>query len=139
MIKVREFNKKDHLFILKDINRWLSFYKQSPLDESDLPETGAIAFSQAEEEDPGLFVAAAFIRKCEGNIGLMDSMIVHPHFLGSDRSKALDMLTKQLIEIAKELKINRLLAITTNRNTLVRAKSFGFKELDYSLLSKVVN
>lgn len=63
-------------------------------------------------------VAAGFIRKCEGNIALLDGFVTNPCHNTLVRDKALDLLIKRLTKRAKGRKI---LAFTTDGCIIAKA------------------
>lgn len=71
-------------------------------------------------------VAAGFLRKMEGDYGMLDAFITDPVILPEYRDKALDVLMSRLIDLARSQEITKLLAFTTDENTLKRVQKHGF-------------
>jgi hypothetical protein len=82
-------------------------------------------------------VAAGFLRKVEGSkkTVILDSLITNKHIDADIRDKALQDLVHRLITWAIEHGISNILAFSTDENTLMRAKRFGFVELPHQLIS----
>lgn len=110
------------------IKRWLEQRNMITTLDS-LPMHGVLVCS---EDRP---VAAGFIRKCEGNFAIFDSMVTNPQVLGSIRHEAMDEVFKGLISLAKDLKISKIIGFTIDENTLVRSQKFGFTRTDYALMA----
>lgn len=107
------------------MNTWLEARGLLPVLESDLPATGFIV--------PG--VAAAFIRKCEGNVAIMDSLVSNKDACPVIRHRAMDQLYKAVLSECKQLKINKILGFTVNAGTLDRSLRHGFQVFDCTVLT----
>lgn len=94
-----------------------------------LPEYGVLICS---EDRP---VAVGFVRKCEGNFAIFDSMVTNPQVHGSIRNEAMDVLFESLLELASQLEITRILGFSIDENTIVRSQKFGFQRLPYAVMS----
>lgn len=82
-------------------------------------------------------VAAGFLRMIEGskNTAMLDSLITNAHINPDIRNAALDDLVSKLIIWATEHDIINILAFSVDKNTLMRAKRFGFEELPHQLIA----
>lgn len=89
----------------------------------DLPATGFMVFKD------GHGVATGFIRRIEGDMGMVDGYLTNPDAHWEDRDKALDLLTKAIIDKAIELKMKSILAFTKDFNTLTRSLRHGYSHL----------
>ncbi len=106
----------DHLI------RWTTS-RDMPIESTDdLPPLGFMVMSSF----PGIGIAAGFIRRCEGGIGLLGEYITNPSRLPEQRNEALDMLTKHIVENIKHYGITKLLAFTSDKTIIVMAKKHGF-------------
>lgn len=124
---IRDFDSTSDL---THINHWLSIRQLPMVPISDIPKIGSV-FCHG-----GHPVAAVFLRLCEGNIGIIDSLITDPDQDAGIRNKANTLLTLDLIEKAKSLKLSGLIAWTKDNNTLVRALGLGFRACeDLSVIS----
>lgn len=124
-----------HKYKFSDMPTVLSWVKTHSMDEdliSDLPEIGYIARSGATP------IAAAFLRKVEGNFVLFDSLISDPTLPPELRDDALDLLGEQLIRTAKELEFKTIVGITKDKFTYMRALRLGFVHTSHALLVKKV-
>ncbi len=114
---------------LTHINHWLESRHLRMVTAEELPVTGSVYCSD------GLPVAALFLRKCEGNLGILDSLITDPNQPGEIRNKANSLLILDLIEKAKALKLSALIAWTKDNNTFTRVLGLGFTPCDLSVIS----
>lgn len=96
----------------------------------DLPRIGIVVY----EEDH--FIAAGFLRLCEGNHGLLDSYITNPTMPPSVRDQAMDMIMKRLLERAKKLEIKEVFGFCMDDNTISRAIRHGFAITQHKMLVK---
>lgn len=115
-MKTRKFTRHD----LNSINRWLAKRKLAKVKLSDLPKTGFIV--------PG--VAAGFLRDCEGDLSIMDSLVTNPHASVETRHRALEAV----FETIKMYGGRQILGFTTDDGTLTRAKQHGFRQLPHTCL-----
>ena len=96
----------------------------------DLPEIGYIVF------DGENAIAVAFLRRCEGNYGFVDSAISNPSISAYTRNKAMQMVSAAVLVHAGKLGIKHMLVITQDNNTAERAKTFGFSQSKEVILHK---
>lgn len=101
------------------VNRWLKARGLPETTGLDLPDLGILASTH-------MPIAAGFIRTAEGGYGILDSFVTDPEALPSDRDQCLDAVVKALLDVAPSLKISRMLAFSADKNTMSRAKKFGF-------------
>lgn len=94
-----------------------------------LPKNGVVIY---ENDDA---VAMGFIRLVEGGFGQIDSYITNPAMPASIRDAALDYLTTQVIEKAKELKLKGLIGTSSDKNTLLRSLRHGFIQQDATVIA----
>lgn len=82
-------------------------------------------------------VAAAFLRIIEGNksTAILDSLITNAELLPTIRNDALNQTVSELLKLAKEQGITKIIAFSTDKNTLMRAKRFGFEELPHQVIT----
>jgi len=107
---------------LATINSWLFKHGMTPVPVSEIPEFGFIVYG-----DEGKAVAAAFLRRCEGNLGIFDSMVTDPDARGPARHEALEALVDAILKAAHGLKMTRVMAITRHPSIVERGKSHGFE------------
>lgn len=97
------------------IKPWFENYGL-PSDMS-LPQVGFIV------ED----LAVGFLRRIEGGYGLFDGLMANPYSMGKQRSLALDLVVKRLIDEARHLYITKILALTVESAILRRSLKHGFE------------
>ena len=130
-MQIEEFNPEVHS---RHILEWLRRRELPAHLLEDLPKIGYIVYSY-KTNDASYPITMGFLRRCEGNYGIIDSMITNPECSPEVRNKALNILTKRLVIAAEDLKVRKLLAYTTDKNTLERALSHGFVQLDHAVVA----
>lgn len=100
--------------------------KESVLGE--VPSYGVIALV---EETP---VCSGFLRNIENNMGMIDGLITNPKRSSAERHEALNLVVGNLIEAAKEFKMNILMAFTLDDSVKGRANAFNFEELPHTMI-----
>jgi len=127
---IERYIKKIHFKYLQ------RFFEHRELDKAlleDLPEHGYMAYL---EDFP---IACGFLRRCEGNFGIIDGFCSDPKMPGSLRHEALDLITSKLIRDAKELKLKGLLAITVDKSIIKRSIRHNFKKSDQVVMSLLLS
>lgn len=81
-------------------------------------------------------VAAGYLRKCEGDYGMIDSLATDPDASATDRDKALNYLVEQLILAAHKNHMKVLVSFSFDQNTIDRARGYGFEVLPHKTLVK---
>jgi hypothetical protein len=114
------FNRKNHLEL---VSEWLKARGMNELLAQEVPQFGYICFNDHDA------ICAGFLRKVEGGYMFMDSLITNPLASPHLRDKAIDIVVTELIESAKDLGITKILANSTDSNTLERSKKHGFRAL----------
>lgn len=107
---------------IKQINRWLAKRDLKPIDPTEMPATSFII--------PG--VAACGIRVCEGQIGILDSVVTNPHASKQVRNAALNQLFEHAIAHPG---FKRLMGFSIDKHTLERAERHGFKAMPHLIMS----
>lgn len=115
---------------LLEMNEWLTARGKAPVSLSGIPELGLMA-----ENSQGP-IAAAFIRRCEGNVGMIDGLVTNPKASSLDRHQAIDLVVQRLLAIAKTLELTRVLAFSTDEGTLRRSEKHGFRKTNYIVISQ---
>jgi N-acetylglutamate synthase-like GNAT family acetyltransferase len=126
-IAIKRFELDSDLPILND---WLRARGAMEVDEAGVPAIGFICF------EGGVAVCAAFLRRCEGNMGFIEGMASNPEVPGIIRHYALDALTERICREAVAREMTTLLAWSVDTSTLVRSARHGFKQLQQTLISK---
>ena len=112
------------------INGWLRARGLREVEEDGVPNAGFICFEGGEP------VCAAFLRRCEGGVGIIEGMTSNPDMPGDVRHTALDVLVITLCKQASELEMTKVLAWTVDNSTLTRSARHGFQKLPQTLLAK---
>lgn len=129
MITLMPFNKE----YTSTLNAWLEYYGEPLVTVKDLPEIGYQA------DLNGKMVAVAFIRRCEGNIAILDSLCTNPIKSSQVRHEAIDLLVNKIIWKCEELKLKSLFAFTVNKGILERSEKHGFVESKHIVISREVS
>ena len=111
------------------INYWLDLHKMAPVTHQALPKIGYFAVVN------NMPVAAAFLRTCEGDVSIFDSLVTSKQASSDERHQAIEALTEQIIGDAKRLGFTRMLAFSVNAQTLSRAEARGFKKTPFTVMS----
>lgn len=122
--------KFKHLSLLKDMHTSHHNALKVELSMKNLPKIGYIAMLGKQP------VAAGFLRRVEPNIGQLDSFLSNPHLGGIIRHIGLQMVTKNLIQDAKDLGLVGVMVFTENKDILKRAQDEGFKVINQLILSR---
>jgi hypothetical protein len=81
-------------------------------------------------------IAAGFLRRVECDIvAMLDGLCSNPMFGSIIRHRAISQVVDLLINDAKHLKIETIIAFTKDEGILKRAKGIGFKMIDERLIS----
>lgn len=126
-MKSISFEFYEHVKCMYDWSKARSSY--FPDEVYEIPEHGLVILDISSKP-----ICMGFIRKIEGGYGLIDSYLSDPSQSPKDRDEALDLLTKDLVNLAKQLGILRLLANTMDSNTLERSLKHGFSRLPHTLM-----
>lgn len=106
------------------INEWLKAWGEEPKTRvEDLPSLGYEATHEGQE------VAFMFLRKVEGNILMVDSMVTDPSAKPEIRHAALDALFE--VALARE---EKLIGTTIHKSMIWRAERHGFKKSNQTLM-----
>ena len=93
-----------------------------------LPKIGYIALLNKQP------IAAGFLRRVEGGYAQIDTLVSNPYFGSQIRHDGIDKVVDWLINDAKDLKLNGILAFTSEESIIARAKDKGFTELDHKVI-----
>lgn len=118
MIQIQEYQSGyyDYLEAMYDSQEYTDAREPS----ESLPSIGFIAF------EGSVPIAAGFLRKIEGNYGMIDSLVTNAQSSSELRHEAIDLIVRHLIKSAKHLKMNSILSFSKDKSTLVRSISHGF-------------
>ncbi len=80
-------------------------------------------------------IATGFLRRVEGGYGQLDTFATNPYFGSQIRNEAIELVIKALIDDAKRLKLQGLLAFTHDKGLLGRVSSQKWQVLPDQLLA----
>lgn len=80
-------------------------------------------------------VAAGFLRRVEGNYAQIDTLVSNPHLGSIIRHNAITNVVNSLLEDAKDLKLNGIIAFSSDNSVISRAKDLGFQVVDQTIVS----
>lgn len=114
-----------------DLNNWLKARGRAPQEVSDLPAVGFVVLSEE------IRVAACFLRRCEGGIGIVDGLTTNPDAPSELRHVSIDLVVKAICEEAKQREITQLIAWTVDKGTLERGcLRHGFQKSPHTFMAK---
>lgn len=123
------FCADDHFSYIKS---WLKERNLPQIEIGDLPKWGFICFANKEP------TCAGFLRMCEGDYAILDSLITNPLAPSIHRHHCIDFLVEHLIKIAKMIGIKQIVAFSVDESTLERSKKHGFYQSGYTVIVKKV-
>lgn len=129
-MKLLRFNVHEDL---SHINSWLEAHKMPPVTRHALPEVGYLAWHM------GKPIAACFLRRCEGGLGIVDSLISNPESPGELRHVALDALINHIVDQAKHHKLTKVIGFTQDASTLNRSLRLGFGQSPFQVVVMDLN
>lgn len=116
---------------LKHLNNWLLARGHKTNEIYDLPSVGFIV------SDGDLPIAACFLRRCEGNLGIVDGLCSNPEASSELRHAALDLAISAVCEEAKTREITNLIAWSIDTSALLRGcQRHGFLQTHYTLMTR---
>jgi hypothetical protein len=128
-IKIRPFKSTD-LIYLHEILVTQDFNDVKSITHKTLPKIGYIAMLG---EHP---VATGFLRRVECDVvAQIDGLSSNKHFGSVIRHEAIKEIVDMLISEAKSLKLQGVVAFTTDLTVIKRAEAIGFLKLNHNLLS----
>jgi len=116
---------------LGDLNDWLKARGKPPQEYSDIPAIGFVVIHEDQK------LVACFLRRCEGNMGIVDGLTSNPSAPSELRHVALDLAISSICEEAKQREISHLIAWTLDKGTLERGcLRHGFQKSPHTFLAK---
>jgi hypothetical protein len=126
-LNVKYFDYDDLPFL----NDWLRARGMAPSEFSDLPTVGFVV------SEGDLRIAACFLRRCEGNYGIVDGLTTNPEAPSVLRHVAIDTAVRMICEEARQREITKLVAWSIDKGTLERAyERHGFVQSHNTLITK---
>lgn len=116
--------KDEHIVL---VNEWMKQKDLPIITRSALPEIGFVYFEYQDAEP----MAILFMRRCEGNIGMLDSLITNSDACSEDRHKAINKLVDHTIDYAnRHYQFSKLLVLTKEECIRKRALDKGFQLIE---------
>lgn len=122
-MQIRFINKKHDM---DQINEWLPFH----VDAKDLPGHTFCAIVKDK------IIAIAGFRLMEGELCFIDSMATDQSVEGAIRNEALDVLTKEILSMAKKLGFKKIFATTAYDCIVKRAEKHGFQVVEQKIIAR---
>ena len=126
ILEIRRYQHDKDFKILNDL-RLKRNLEKTP--EKEIPILGLVV------TDKSTVVGMGFLRKCEGDYGILDSVITNPDCNSEQRHKALDMIFTEIIYLSKTINIYNLIGFSSDWGMIRRSYNFGFKKSDHHVLS----
>ncbi len=79
-------------------------------------------------------IAAGFLRRVEGGYAQLDTLTSNKHFGSIIRHKGIELIVDTLVNEAKVLKLQGIIAFTSDGGILKRAESIGFHQVNQVLI-----
>lgn len=80
-------------------------------------------------------IAAGFLRRVEGGYAQLDTLVSNPYFGSKIRHIGIKKVVASLIDDAKTLKLQGIIAFTADQGVLKRAADLGFHTIDQRLIA----
>ncbi len=80
-------------------------------------------------------IAAGFLRRVEGGFAQIDGLTSNPYFGSKIRHIGISKVVSQLIEDAKDLKLNGLIGFTSDLGVIARAEDLGFHKVKQTIIA----
>lgn len=94
-----------------------------------LPRVGFVAMKNKSA------IAAGFLRMVEGKFALLDGLITYHTEDSYLRHRAIHGVVTYLIQEARKLGLESIIAYSKDDGTLIRSESHGFKKLDHAIIA----
>jgi len=124
-MNIRLLNKKTELEL---VNKFMPF----EVKPSDLPGHTFAALYKDE------IVAIAGLRLMEGEVCYIDSMASNQNFESTVRHEALDLLTKTILDLARNLGFKKIFAHTREDCIVKRAERHGFNLVKQKVITREI-
>ena len=127
-INIEPFKFK-HLPMLLDILSSQDYDGISDITMRTLPKIGYIATMN------GTPIAAGFLRRVEPCYAQLDTLCSNKHFGSIIRHAGISKVVTELLDEAKRLKLEGVIAHTEDEGILARAKSIGFHVIPQTIIA----
>lgn len=116
--------KHAYLNDLIELHKSNNYLHISEIRMKTLPKIGYIAFFG------DTAIAAGFLRRVEGGYGQIDTLVSNAYFGSQIRHLAIDKVVSSLLDDAKVLALEGIIAFTADLGVLKRAEAIGFHVLE---------
>lgn len=120
---LEQYNEDKHFKLLTNI---LKVHEAHIPTKEEMPKLGYVVYSL---EPSKLVVSFCFIRMVEGNFAMIDGLTSNPECSSALRNRGNDLAINACIDKAKTLKLQNLIAFTSDPSTKKRSIRRGFVEL----------
>jgi hypothetical protein len=121
--------KFKHLELLHEMLKSQNYARICDIEMRTLPKIGYIALLNNQP------IAAGFLRRLEPSFAQIDTLVSNAHFGSIIRHQGIQLVVSSLIQDAKALQLEGILATTSDTGVLSRAKELGFVEVDQKLIA----
>lgn len=125
--------KFKHLDQLHEILESQKYLGMADIKMKTLPKIGYIAVMNKQP------IAAGFLRRVEPSFAQIDTLCSNAYFGSQIRHIGITKVVDALIQDAKSLKLDGILALTMDEGTLKRALSIGFHVIDQKVIGLMIN
>lgn len=125
--------KFKHLCQLHDILNSQKYLGISEIKMKTLPKIGYIALLNKQP------IAAGFLRRVEPSFAQIDTLCSNAMFGSKIRHIGITKVVDALLQDAKSLKLDGILALTKDEGTINRALSLGFHIVDQKVIGLMIN
>lgn len=122
--------KHKHLPRLHEMLKSQEYAGTAHISTRTLPKIGYIALMNGQP------IAAGFLRRLEPCFAQIDTLASNPFFGSLIRHAGISMVITALIQDAKELKLEGLIAFTNDSGVLSRAKDIGWHSVNEFVIAK---
>lgn len=119
---MRRFEPAD----IDEVNGWCAARGLDPLDPAALPPVGFV--------EPGL--AAGWLYRTDADLALVEGLVTNPTVPLRQRSRAVDAVTRALLDEAKAFGVRRVVAFCREPGVARRAVRLGFAQAgEYTMVA----
>lgn len=130
-VSVVPFKFKHYQYLI-DLHKSQKYASMDAIAYKRLPKIGFIAMLG---DQP---VAAGFLRRLEPCFAQLDTLVSSAHFGSQIRHIGVSKVVDSLINEAKRLELEGIMAITQDKSTLLRAEGLGFHVIDMAVIGMLL-
>lgn len=121
--------KFKHLELLYELLQSQNYIGIANITMDTLPKAGYIALLNNQP------IAAGFLRRVEGGFGQIDTLASNTFFGSQVRHAGISAVVDALINDAKTLKMKGIIALSSDKGTLLRAEGLGFHVVNQTVIA----